>query len=153
MNPTAELLDLPPAYGKPKTTLDWDGVRDRIESSERYWVATTRPDGRPHAVPIDGVWLDGRLYFGGAPETVSMRNLQANPEVVMHLEDALRAVIVEGNAEWVTPSPEDAARLVEASKAKYGYSVIGESGTWSLHPRRALAWTQFPKDCTRFTFA
>jgi hypothetical protein len=82
-----------------------------------------------------------------------MRNLQSNPEVVMHLEDALRVVILEGTAEWVTPSPEEAGRLAETSKRKYGYAVVGDTGgSWALRPHRALAWTRFPKDCTRFVF-
>jgi Pyridoxamine 5'-phosphate oxidase len=156
MDPTAELLHLPEAYGIPKTTLDWESVRDRFQEAERYWLATTRPDGRPHVIPIDGVWQDDRWYFGGAPKTVSMRNLGANQEIAVHLEDTMQAVIVEGPAEWVTPSPDEARRLVEASKRKYGYALSPEDyarGVWSLRPRRALAWTQFPKDCTRFTFA
>jgi hypothetical protein len=156
MEATAELLDLPKEYGTPKVTLEWVVVRGRLESSERYWLATTRPDGRPHVIPIDGIWLDDRWYFGGAPQTVSMRNLEANLEIVMHLEDPMQAVIVEGAAEWVTPSPEDATRLAEASKEKYGYAPSPEDyakGVWALRPRRALAWTEFPKDCTRFQFA
>jgi Pyridoxamine 5'-phosphate oxidase len=155
VNPTAELLDLPPAYGTPERTLDWDSVQERIEAAERYWLSTTRPDGRPHTMPVDGIWMNGLLYFGGAPETVSMRNVKANPEVVMHLEDPLQVVILEGIAEWVTPSPEDADRLRDVSNAKYGYAPPDgySGGSWGLRPRRALAWMEFPKDCTRFTFA
>jgi nitroimidazol reductase NimA-like FMN-containing flavoprotein (pyridoxamine 5'-phosphate oxidase superfamily) len=153
--PTSELLDLPKGYGTPKTPMEWAAVRDRLEATDRFWLATTRPDGRPHVIPIDGIWLDGRWYFGGAPQTVSMRNLKANPEVVVHLDDPMRAVMVEGVAEWVTPSPQDAARLADASNAKYGYGMKPEqfAGTWALRPRRVLAWENFPTDCTRFVFA
>jgi hypothetical protein len=153
--PSAQLLDLPKGYGAPEKTLAWPLVRDRLEAAERYWLATTRPDGRPHAIPIDGIWLDDRWYFGGAPQTVSMRNLEANKEMVMHLEDPMRAVIVEGAAEWVTPSPEDAERLAADSNAKYGYGMKPEAyagGVWALRPRRVLAWENFPTDCTRFLF-
>ena len=155
VEPRAELLDLPGAYGKPTTSLDWASVEKRIEEAERYWLAITRADGRPHVIPIDGLWLDGRWYFGGAPETVHQRSVRENPRVVMHLEDTMRAVIVEGVAEWVTPSAEDAKRLAEANKAKYGYPTSPSQyarGTWSLAPSRVLAWNSFPKDCTRFTF-
>ncbi len=31
-----------------------------------YWICTTRPDGRPHSIPVWGFWLDGGLYFGPA---------------------------------------------------------------------------------------
>jgi nitroimidazol reductase NimA-like FMN-containing flavoprotein (pyridoxamine 5'-phosphate oxidase superfamily) len=156
MEATAQLLVLPKEYGTPKVTLEWEAVRGRLESSERYWLATTRPDGRPHVIPIDGVWLDDRWYFGGAPQTVSMRNLRANQEIVVHLEDPMRAVILEGTAEWLEPSTEQATLLAELSNQKYGYDMHPEAyakGVWALRPRRALAWTDFPKDCTRFLFA
>ncbi len=47
MDPTAEPLDLPAAYGKVSSVLGWAGVRERLEKAERYWLATTRSDGRP----------------------------------------------------------------------------------------------------------
>jgi nitroimidazol reductase NimA-like FMN-containing flavoprotein (pyridoxamine 5'-phosphate oxidase superfamily) len=155
MEPTAELLEFPEAYGKPTSTLDWSSVEERLRNAERYWLATTRPDGRPHVIPIDGLWLDGRWYFGGAPETIHQRTLKENPEVVMHLEETMQAVIVEGRAEWVTPPAEDAKRLVEANKKKYGYPTSPSQyarGVWSLKPRRVLAWNSFPTDATRFLF-
>ena len=85
MQPTAELLTLPAVYGKPKKVLDWDTVYGRLDQAERYWLATTRPDGRPHVVPVDGVWLDGIWYFGGHPDTIHQRNLQTNRKIAIHL--------------------------------------------------------------------
>src|SRR5918992_459389 len=105
------------------------------------------PDGRPHAIPIDGIWLDDAWYFGGAPQTVSMRNLEGNREIAMHLEDTMRAVIVEGAAEWVTPSRQDAERLAAASNARYGYGMKPEAyagGVWAPGPPRGPAWEQTP---------
>src|SRR5688572_26978559 len=106
MEPTAELLDFPSAYGKASIKLDWNGVRERLEKAERYWLGVTRADGRPHVIPIDGLWLDDIWYFGGAPETVHQRSVKENPNLVMHLEDTMQAVIVEGVAGWLTPSEE-----------------------------------------------
>src|SRR5687768_8357879 len=121
MKPTAEPLDLPPAYDKPTETLDWSSVEARLVEAERYWLATTRDDGRPHVIPIDGLWMDGVWYFGGAPETVHQRSVKENPNVVMHLEHTMQAVIVEGMAEWLTPTDDDSNRLAEGNKKKYGY--------------------------------
>ena len=153
--PTAARLDLPKEYGTPKRTLGWDAVRERLVAAERYWLATTRPDGRPHVVPVDGIWLDDAWYYGGSHQTVHHRNLEANPEVVVCLEDAAAAVIVEGVAAWVVVEPETGQRLAKASKAKYGYGPSPESyaaGVWQIRPRRALAWASFPEDATRFVF-
>ena len=155
MEPTAELLEFPAAYGKATTTLDWASVSDRLGQAERYWLATTRADGRPHVVPVDGLWVDDTWYFGGAPETVHQRSIKENPNVVMHLEDSMQAVIVEGAVEWLKPSDDDAKRLADANKAKYGYPTSPSqysSGTWALKPKIVLAWNSFPTDCTRFRF-
>jgi hypothetical protein len=155
-DPRAELLALPPGYGTARTPLEWSGVRARLEEAMRYWVATVRPDGRPHVVPIDGLWLADGWYSGGSSETVRHRNLSANPEAVMHLDDGDRAVIVEGACEPVVPDEELIAELVERSRAKYGYApdpaALAEAGSWRLRPRRVLAWTRYPEDATRFVF-
>lgn len=155
MEPIAELLQFPNGYGTATTTLKWDVVRAALESAERYWVATAREDGRPHVVPVDGIWLDGLWYYGGSPEAVHQQTVRANPQVVMHLEDAMKAVIVEGEVRSTKPSKSLAQRLVAASKRKYGYApTVGEyqKGVPTLVPTRVLAWTTFPKDATRFRF-
>lgn len=57
-----------PSYGIPEGvegTLPWAWAEDRLAGAETYWVATTRPGGRPHLVPIWAAWLDGRLWFEG----------------------------------------------------------------------------------------
>lgn len=155
MEPIAELLQFPEGYGTATTTLPWDLVRAALETAERYWVATTREDGRPHVVPVDGIWLDDLWYYGGSPEAVHQQTVHANPQVVMHLEDAKKAVIVEGQVHLTKPSKPLAERLVAASKTKYGYAPsVGEyrKGVMTLFPSRAFAWTTFPKDATRFGF-
>jgi nitroimidazol reductase NimA-like FMN-containing flavoprotein (pyridoxamine 5'-phosphate oxidase superfamily) len=154
--PEASPLQLPPGYGKAKAVLAWDQVRDRLEQALHYGLATVRPDGRPNVVPLDGIWLDDRWYFGGSPETVKHRNLKLQPRATLHLEDAGSTVIVEGSCEELFADEQLARRLVELSKSKYGYapppSVYAREGSWRLEPERALAWERFPRDATRFTF-
>ncbi|RKS75616.1 pyridoxamine 5'-phosphate oxidase [Motilibacter peucedani] len=156
---------MPEGYGLPGTTdglLDWAQVEARLVAATHYWLASVRPDGRPHVVPRWGVWVDGRFWYDGAPTTVHARNLTGNPACTLHLESGAEAVIVEGTS---SPARADAdplgARLAEAF-AKYaamGYSPGPDS--WSgedggglrvLVPRRALAWFSFPADATRFSF-
>jgi nitroimidazol reductase NimA-like FMN-containing flavoprotein (pyridoxamine 5'-phosphate oxidase superfamily) len=156
MEPAAEKMSLPAGYGTPEKPLDWATVHQRIADSDRVWLATTRPDGRPHVVPVDGLWLEGSWYFGGSPETVHMRNLRENPSVVIHLGDVMSVVIAEGRAELVTPPSARANALVAASKQKYGYAPPAQAyqaGVWCLTPTRILAWQSFPQDVTRFRFS
>lgn len=155
----------PDGYGLPaddEGLLEWSQVRERLVASKHYWLATVRPDGRPHVVPRWGVWLDDRFYYDGAPTTRHALNLEHNQHVTLNLEDGWRAVIVEGISE---PTRADAdglgARIAEAL-AKYhddGYAPGADS--WSdadggglrvITPRTAMAWFSFPKDATRFTF-
>jgi nitroimidazol reductase NimA-like FMN-containing flavoprotein (pyridoxamine 5'-phosphate oxidase superfamily) len=157
MSPRAELLRLPRVYGRPSTTLDWTEVRSRLEEAKAYWVATCRADGRPHVVPVDGLWLDDVWFYGGGPTAVHVRTARANPEVVMHLPDPHRSVIVEGRVRQARPDPELARRLLAASNAKYPeYGARTDAGayddTLALQPRRVLAWTAYPTDATRFVF-
>jgi hypothetical protein len=153
--PRVEQLAIPPAYGTPSRLLAWDVVDARLGSALHYWLATVRPDGRPHVVPSDGLWVDGRWYFGGSDTTVKHRNLLANPRAVVHLEDAGAAVIVEGTCRMEKPSPEGAAVLAAASEEKYGFgppASVYLGGVWALGPARVLAWTDLTVDATRFLF-
>ncbi|HZA32575.1 MAG TPA: pyridoxamine 5'-phosphate oxidase family protein [Propionibacteriaceae bacterium] len=153
--PRTSSIPLPAEYGIAAETLAWPDVRSRLEQATQYWLATTRPDGRPHAVPVDGLWVDDVWYFGGSPQAIHQRNLRTNREIVVHLSDPMEAVIVEGLASWRVVASSEARRLAAASKAKYGYSPpldVYTSGVWALEPQRVLAWTNFPRDATRFDF-
>jgi Pyridoxamine 5'-phosphate oxidase len=91
---------MPALYGvKPrKEYLPWRHAAEKLASSRNYWICTTRPDGRPHAIPVWGFWIDDALYFGTARSTRKARNLAHNSAAVVHLESGDDVVIVEGNA-------------------------------------------------------
>ena len=60
LTPQPERPDIDPGYGigdpkYPFTPIDWDDVARRLTESRNYWVATTRPSGRAHSVPVWGV--------------------------------------------------------------------------------------------------
>jgi Pyridoxamine 5'-phosphate oxidase len=156
MLPLVEQLRLPSSYGSPDRLLDWASVERRLVEAPHYWLATVRRDGRPHVVPVDGIWLDGGCHFGGDSETVHIRNLRRDGRAALHLsEERESAVIVEGVAAWITPSRSDAKRLAAAATAKYGYSQSAASylaGVWRLEPVKVVAWTQLYIDATRFSF-
>lgn len=154
---------LPKGYGIPageEGMLPWSHVEEQMAAARSYWIGTTRPDGRPHATPVWGHWLDGTLYFEGSPQTRRGRNLAANPAVVVHLESADRVVILEGEAlEIRRPDRSLARRLAEAMAVKYepvgyrpGPNQWNNGGLYFVKPRAAFAWTQFPTDVTRWLF-
>lgn len=164
--PVRDRPRVPEGYGVPDTDeglLDWAAVEDRLRSSPQYWMATTRPDGRPHVVPRWGVWMDGRFWYDGAVDTVHVKNLNENPGCVLHLEDGRQAVIVEGRSEAAAPPGlELGGRLAAEISAKYsklGYSPQPDAwegshagGLRVFTPVKAMAWFEFPADVTRFRF-
>ena len=155
--PRAERPGLAEGYGVSSGEaglLAWDHLRDRLEASRNYWIGTTRPDGRPHAAPVWGVWLDDALFFGTDPNSRKARNLRANTEVVVHLESADDCVILEGAVEE-EPDPGLRREAGGAYAAKYGFDALdGEGGppVYVLRPRVAFAWLEssFPETATRW---
>lgn len=157
---------MPVGYGVPETTnglIEWRVVQHRLIEAVSYWMATTRPDGRPHVVPRWGVWVDGGLFYDGSPDTVHARNLAGNARCVLHIEDGVRAVIVEGvSGASGPPSPDLGRRLSDAFGAKYathGYHPSPDAwngpdsgGLMRFVPEKAMAWFDFPADVTRFRF-
>jgi hypothetical protein len=148
---------VPSLYGlKPrKDYLPWNHAEARLERSRNYWICTTRPDGRPHAMPVWGIWLGGVLYFSTARASRKALNLARKPSVSVHLESGDDVVILEGEAREVFDEPT-IARIDAGYRAKYQVPLwrIPENVVFTVRPRVVLAWTEknFPKDATRWEF-
>lgn len=144
--------------GGPESRRPWSAVEARLRAASNYWITTVGPGGRPHARPVDGVWVDGALCFGGSPETRWVRNLAANPAISVHLSSEAEAIILEGAAQLVTdPAHPLAAPSMAASREKYPQYYTGNTPFrpfWAFRPTTAFAWTLdgFPRDATRWSF-
>ncbi len=141
-----------------KGLMAWEWVDEQMAKARNYWICSTRPDGRPHAAPVWGVWYEGTLYFSSDRESRKARNLTASPEVVVHLESGDDSVILEGVVE-VIDDMELLRRVGKAYALKYPpYDPVGEGmpgAVWyALRPRTALAWLErdFPNTATRWDF-
>jgi hypothetical protein len=132
--------------------LTWGQLQEPLTTTRVYWVSTTRPDGRPHAVPIWGVWIDNSFYFEGSPETRRGQNLAANPAIVVHLERGDLAIMIEGFATITDVAADQFARIAEAFAQKYDYRPTSREGWCVVLPDRVLAWDTFPTSATRFQF-
>jgi len=136
--------------------LPWSWAAERLEQARSYWVSTTRPDARPHAMPVWGIWLDDAFFFGSGRQSAKSRNLAANPEIVVHLESGEETVILEGRAEAVVDGGLE-HRVDEVYGAKYDFTPdsSGETDPWFVvRPKRAYAWTErgYPGTATQFDF-
>ena len=122
--PVAGRPQMPDGYGIPESNdglLPWRYVDEQMGQSKNYWLCTVRPDGRPHSVPLWAAWVDGVLYYDGAPDTIHNRNVAANPNVSVHLEDGTTAVILEGVH----------YRYVQGQTVGDGFEAIGNLVGWN----------------------
>jgi hypothetical protein len=139
-----------------KGLIAWNDVCAKLAKSHNYWVATSRPDGRPHSMPIWGIWLDGALIFGTDRNSRKARNLQSQPIAIVHLESGNDAVILECAAREVT-DPSEIATIDALYVKKYKMKLTEAPGVpyiVAMKPRVAFAWQErdFPVSATRWKF-
>lgn len=162
VEPQRERPDSPPrSYGVPRKGgefIDWAHVIERLTAAEGYWLSTVTPDDRPHTVPIWGCFVGHDLYLEtGAPDTVKNRNLRANRNVFVHLDDVNDVVLVRGRAVEIVPPGKDLGEaLARAMGGKYrGYDPTPDSwdggGMWRIDPTSVIAWKAMPT-ATRWRF-
>lgn len=130
-------------YGVP-TDLDgalpWTWAAERLERCRNFWVTTVDPRHRPHSMPVWGVWseADQRFFFSCARSSLKARNLAANPNVVVAIDDTVEVVSLEGVATSLTAG-SDADRYIAAYVEKY-----------EPDPVKAAAMTDFLADNSMF---
>lgn len=145
---------------KPVSYLTWEWVAAQLTDSLNYWLCSVRPDGRPHVIPRWGVFVDGKIYYDGSPETRHNRNIEINPHISVHLESGTEAIMLEGTSTVAgKPSPELGKKLSEQYKKKYktlGYAPEPDSwdegGLYVFTPHQCIAWSKFNEDPTKFVF-
>ena len=87
--------------------LPWSRPRDILAADTpkadlTFFVATVRPDGRPHSAGVGAVWVDGALHFTSGPGTRKSRNLAANPACTVSVRLRTVDLVLEGDAHRVT---------------------------------------------------
>ena len=103
-----------------QSLLPWSHVQKRLEEARNYWLCTVRPDGHPHFVPKWGVWVEGKFYFDGSPDTRHVRNIAENLAVALHLESGGDVVILEGACSaYEKPARRLGVKVARAYTAKY----------------------------------
>lgn len=139
------------SYGVPddvEGALPWSWAEERLTGSRNYWVTTATPSGRPHSMPVWGVWLPEveRFWFSCAPDSRKARNARANPWVVVAPSDTVEVVSLEGRAEETTGGDID--DRIDAFFAKYGAEMemardgvadfLRENASFDVVPHRAF---------------
>jgi PPOX class probable F420-dependent enzyme len=98
--------------------IPWNKVDLPLKALRSIWISTTRPDGRPHAVPVWFVWESPSLYFITSRLMQKAKNLARQPWVVVHAGDGDDVIVLEGAVEVVTDR-EELERIDAAYQEKY----------------------------------
>jgi nitroimidazol reductase NimA-like FMN-containing flavoprotein (pyridoxamine 5'-phosphate oxidase superfamily) len=158
--PKPALPRMPKSYRLPTDSATdqsaWPRVTEMLTRARNYWVCTTRPNGRPHAMPVWGLWLGEVFYFATDRQSRKGRNLRANSWMTMHLESGDDAVILEGRADELT-DPLALDLVAEAYESKYQWRLdprAADQVTYQLRPHTAFTWQEkdFPNTATRWLF-
>ena|SRR5258708_140971 len=119
-------------------------IRARMDKERTLWMATTRPDGRPHVAPIWFVWHADRAYVvtGG----VKLDNVRHNGLAALNTEDGIDVVIVEGAARVIPESDPLFNPVAAHFQERYEWDIresisgIPEQALIEIAPVKTLAW-------------
>jgi PPOX class probable F420-dependent enzyme len=134
------------------TSIPRQSIRSGLETQSVVWLGSIRPDGTPHVVPIWFLW-DGRsILVFSKPDAQKVRNLRANPRVMVAVGDPnvdFDVELVEAIAK-VAPFPSRPA-LPDAFATKYArmaaqagltmerFASVYAQPIW-IRPTRWLGW-------------
>ena len=146
------------------TPLPWSWAVERLLPNRNFWVVTVSAQGRPHALPVWGVWneAENRFAFSCGPRSRKARNLAANAQVAIMTEDTVECLSLEGRAALVG-DPERQDVWIERYLAKYrsmsadlSAEFIRQNLIMEFEPERALAVIEreddFATRATRWRF-
>jgi PPOX class probable F420-dependent enzyme len=144
---------------------DWASIAAALEAAELFWLTTVRADGRPHTVPLVGIWVDGSFVFCTGPTEQKYRNLEHDPRVTVvtgtNTWQSGLDVVIEGTAGRVTGA-QTLKTLADGYRAKYAGDwdfavddeVFDPQGTtahvFRVTPTKVLAFAKSPHGQTRF---
>jgi nitroimidazol reductase NimA-like FMN-containing flavoprotein (pyridoxamine 5'-phosphate oxidase superfamily) len=112
-----------------KTVTPWTEASEQLEQASTYWLATVKPNGQPHVMPVLGVWLDSALYFTSGEAARKARNLARNSHCVITAAGRNLDLVVEGEAVKVRDEAE-LQRVADRYASKYGWRVTVRDGAY-----------------------
>ncbi len=114
-------------------------VDQRLREDIVLWLASVRPDGRPHLVPVWFLWDGATVLIFSQPNNQKVRNIRHESRVLLALDntdDGEDVITIEGTADLLD-EPEITAEL-PAYTTKYaqelrdlGYTPQSMAATYS----------------------
>lgn len=142
--------------------LPWTWAAERLRLYNNFWVVTATATGRPHAMPVWGVWNEAkhRFAFSCAPGSRKAANLRDNPQVTIAGDSTVEAISIEGLAREISGTL-DVEPWIVSYRAKYGPETgaefLRQNAFFEVVPQRAFAVIEredeFSTRATRWQFA
>jgi nitroimidazol reductase NimA-like FMN-containing flavoprotein (pyridoxamine 5'-phosphate oxidase superfamily) len=143
--------------------LTWKWATERLIAGRTYWIATARSDGRPHVMPVWGIWMDNAFYFSTGDQSRKAKNLAGNAtcSVATEIDPAKRlkkgqikdSLIIEGIAEKLSDR-RIIRKFAKLYGTKYAWDMDGFSDPiYRIRPKRVFGFaSEFTQTATRWTF-
>jgi pyridoxamine 5'-phosphate oxidase-like protein len=103
--------------------VSWQDAQARLPKDGWSWLATVRPDARPHVMPVLAVWSGSRIYFCSKDTARKSQNLAENDHCVITYETDDLHLIVEGHARKVGDEAT-LRRVSDAFKTAYDWPTV-----------------------------
>jgi len=112
--------------------IPWSVALEALETNDQKgtpFLATVRPDGRPHVAGVGALWDEGKAYFVSGAETRKSRNVAHDPTCVISMSLPGIDLVIEGTAVKVT----DDATLQRLAKlyGDQGWPATVEGGAFT----------------------
>jgi hypothetical protein len=127
--PTAQPM-VPAGTATSTGPVPWPEAVAALSRAGTYILGTVCPDGRPHAVPVLGVVVDGAWHFCAGDRTRKAGNLAADPRCVITATTDRWDLVLEGVAVPVTGA-QQVRRVAGAYGDTYG---------WRPQERDGMLW-------------
>ena len=98
------------------------------EEMKRIHLATVKPSGSPHVVPVLALYYDGKIYFATDRHSVKVKNILNNNNVAAITSDGYRATITEGKAR-ILSEEEVTNRIADLFRDKHPWKPRFERGS------------------------
>lgn len=103
-------------------------INQRLHEDTIVWLATVRPDGRPHAVAVWFLWDGETILIFSRPKNQKVYNIQQNANALLAIDNTREGadpITIEGTATLLEAGTLDTTLPAFVAKYSAGMKRIG----------------------------
>ena len=144
--------------------LPWRWAEECLQKGRTYFLSTADSTGKPHLMPVWGVWFNGAFFFSTGNKSRKARNLSANSRCSIATEIDFEkrprkkgqindTVILEGVAEVIADT-RSRKKFCIIYQEKYGWDMADfDEPIYRLNPSVVFGIaSEFTETATRWKF-